>query len=262
MTPNVRSRLLVCAPALALPVVLACGGGNAQVEAPPPPPSEVKVQAIDPAKWPKDDKSMCDWKGKPELEITETSGPGALRPNVRRVYKIVGEGDGRRKSIVCREMDTNLDGIKDVVRLFNAKGEPVHEEADSNYDGKIDVWVTFVNGRLTEEDLDTNYNGKIDVWKSYVEGELSRIRRDTNGDGKPDVWEIYDHGKLERVGVDSDPDGHVDRWDRDVVALHADEEANLKAQNAANAAKDGGASDAGPPSDGGAKAKKPTRSKK
>jgi hypothetical protein len=243
--------------------LLSCGG-SAHVDVAAQPPETTKVQIADPSKWPKDDRTMCKWRGKTDVEVSETAGPGALKPNVRRVYKTYGEGDTRHKALICREMDTNLDGIKDIVRTFNEKGESVHEEADSNFDGKIDVWVSFVNGRLSEEDLDTNFDGRIDVWKNYVDGELSRVRRDTNGDGKPDVWEIYVKGKLDRMGVDTDIDGHVDRWDRDVAALRAEQEAEIKARRASEAA-----SDAGPPSDGGpspdgaaAKPKKATRTKK
>ena len=138
---------------------LSCGGAPA----PGTPSGSSKVSVADPSKWPTDDHSMCDWKNKPELEVSETAGPGALRPNVRRVYKTFGEGDTRHKSIVCREVDTNLDGLKDVVRTFNPKGEALHEEADRNFDGKIDVWVSFVNGRMSEEDIDSNFDGKIDI---------------------------------------------------------------------------------------------------
>ena len=80
--------------------------------------------------------------------LARRSGPGALKPNVRRVYKIFGEGENRHKTLACREIDTNLDGIKDVVRTFNQKGEALHEEADRDYDGKVDVWLNFVDGRL------------------------------------------------------------------------------------------------------------------
>src|SRR5947207_9848400 len=74
----------------------------------------------DQSKWPSDDRSMCEWRNRPELEVSETAGPGAIRPNVRRVYKMIGEGDMRHKVLVCREIDTNLDGVKDTVRNFNA----------------------------------------------------------------------------------------------------------------------------------------------
>lgn len=240
---------------------LSCGGSSAPGTTPS---GSSKVAVADPSKWPADDRSMCDWKNKPELEVSETAGPGALRPNVRRVYKTFGEGDTRHKSIVCREVDTNLDGLKDVVRTFNAKGEALHEEADRNFDGKIDVWVSFVNGRMSEEDIDSNFDGKIDVWKRYVDGDLVQIKRDTNGDGKPDVWEAYIKGKLDRMGVDTNMDGHVDRWDRDVVAQRAADEAEIKARGAMTAADAGAPVDPTAAPDGGAapKPKKAARSKK
>jgi hypothetical protein len=216
----------------------------------------------DPSKWPANDHSMCDWKGKRDLEVSESAGPGALKPNVRRVFKVIGEGDNRHKSIICREIDTNLDGIKDVVRTYNAKGEAVHEEADTNYDGKLDTWVSFVNGRISEEDLDTDYDGKVDVWKFYLDGALSRIKRDTNHDGKPDVWEIYVNGKLDRVGVDLGFDGHVDRWDRDTILQHEAEEAEMKARAVATAGDAGAASTGGPDSGALPKPKAAVRSKK
>jgi len=227
---------------MALFVALALGsscGGN-------PAPKESKSApggSKDPSNWPKDDRTMCDWKNKPELEVAETAGPGALKPNVRRVFKTFGEGEARHKSLVCREIDTNLDGIKDIVRTFNAKGEAQREEADTDYDGKVDVWLTFVDGRLAEEDVDTNHDGRPDEWKYYLNGELSRIKRDRNFDGKPDVWEIYTKGRLERMGVDESFDGHVDRWDRDDILRQEEEEAERKAREAQGSAPT--ASDAG-----------------
>jgi hypothetical protein len=173
---------------------------------------------------------MCDWRNKPELEVSETAGPGSLKPNVRRVYKVVGEAEARHKTLVCREIDTNLDGIKDVVRTFNQKSEALHEESDRNFDGRMDVWINFVNGRMAQEDIDTNLDGKPDLWKFYVDGQLQRIRRDRNFDGKPDVWEIYAKGRLERMGMDETYDGHVDRWERDEQLKYEAETAERKAR--------------------------------
>lgn len=162
-----------------------------------------------------DDQAKCEWKGREDREMSETTGPGALLPNVRRVYQVVGTGEDRRKVIVCREIDTNLDGYKDVVRTFNDKGEALHEEADSNYDGKLDTWITFANGRIAKEALDGDGDGQPEEWKYYAGGTLSRAERDTNKDSKPDIYEFYVKGRVERIGVDVDFDGHVDRWDHD-----------------------------------------------
>jgi hypothetical protein len=205
-------------------VLLAgCGG-------PPTAAQSAPGGSNDPGRWPADDRSLCDgmvhWKSNPQLEVSETTGPGSIKPNVRRVYKVVGERDDRHQVLMCREIDTNLDGLKDVVRTFNDKGEPLHEEADANYDGKIDDWINFADGRIAEEDIDSTLSaGRPNVWKFYLDGQLSRIRRNTHcPSGKPDTWEIYFKNRLERVGNDISCDGHIDRWDRD-AQLMAQEEA-------------------------------------
>lgn len=205
---------------------VACGGGGG------PRPTAATVApggSRDARKWPADDRSLCQmfvhWKNNPQLEVSETAGPGSFRPNVRRVYKVIGEHDDRHSVLICRELDTNLDGLKDVVRTFNEQGEPLHEEADTNYDGKIDDWVNFAGGRIEEEDMDTTLSlGRPNLWKFYVNGELSRVRRNTHcASGKADTWEIYYKNKLERVGNDVSCDGHVDRWDRDSQIMAQEE---------------------------------------
>jgi hypothetical protein len=209
--------------AVGLAVLASCGAPKPAVR--PGPGGSADAQT-----WPADDRSLCQvfvhWRNNPKLEVSETVGPGSFRPNVRRVYKVIGERDDRHSVLICREIDTNLDGIKDVVRTFNEKGEPLHEEADTNFDGRIDDWVNFADGRIVEEDMDTTFaRGRPNVWKFYVNGEISRIRRNTHcPSGKADTWEIYFKSRLERVGSDSSCDGHVSRWDRD-AQLMAQEEA-------------------------------------
>lgn len=171
-----------------------------------------------------DDQSRCDFKGRADREVIESNGPGARIPNVRRVFGLLGEGEDRRKVLFCREIDTNLDGAKDVVRTYNDKGDAVEEQADSDYNGKVDTWIRFGSGRIAKVEIDRNGDGRPDETKYYVKGKLSRVQRDNNFDGKPDVWEVYADGTLERMGVDLDFDGHVDRWDRDEVAHRAAEE--------------------------------------
>jgi hypothetical protein len=162
-----------------------------------------------------DDRSMCPYKGQKDVEVTETAGPGAVQPNVRRVYRVFGEGTDRRRIPTCREIDTNLDGYKDVVRLFNDEGQVKKEMADVNYDGKLDTWTLYAQGRVAEVHIDRNHDGAPDEWKIYNEGKLTRARRDTDFNKKPDVWEMYSQGRLERMGVDLDGDERVDRWDHD-----------------------------------------------
>lgn len=221
----------------------ACGGGS------PPPASQAAAEGrarnVGDAGF--DDQSRCDYKGRPDREAAETAGPGAVQPNVRRVYQMVGSGESMHKVIICREIDTNLDGIKDIVRTYNEKGESLHEEADANYDGRIDTWITFSGGRIAKEEIDTDFNGTPDVWKYYVGGQLSRIQRDTNHDGRPDRWEFYTDGTLERVGVDLDFDGHVDRWDHDEIARLAAEAKERGSDQGAKSTGGAGVGDGGAP---------------
>ena len=195
-----------------------------------------------------DDRSRCDYKGRTDREVVESLGPGAKTANIRRVYGIVGDGEDRHRVLLCREVDTNLDGVKDVVRTYTDKGDALNEVADTNFDGKIDTWITFTKGRVSKLREDHNGDGQDDETRFYVNGVLSRAQIDTNYDGKPDIWEIYDDGKLERRGVDLDFDGHVDRWDRDEIALREIEAKDAAADKAAaDAAKaDAGAGGSGP----------------
>ncbi len=192
-----------------------------------------------------DDRSRCDYKGRGDREVVESLGPSAKTANIRRVYGIVGEGEDRHRVLLCREVDTNLDGVKDVVRTYTDKGEALNEVADTNFDGKMDTWITFAKGRVAKLRLDHNGDGQDDETRFYTAGQLSRAQIDTNYDGKPDVWEIYDDGKLERRGVDLDFDGHVDRWDRDEIALREVEQKDQAAEAAATAASGGAGTNAG-----------------
>lgn len=232
-------------PALALALVLgagaavtlsACGGRTKNPNGPIAVQEKGRAVSVSNAAG-IDDQGKCDYKGRDDREVSETAGPGAILPNVRRVYQIVGTGEDRRKVLACREVDTNLDGVKDVVRTFNEKGEAITEQADANYDGKIDTWITFAGGRISKVVLDEDFDGQPEIWKFYVGGQLSRVQRDTNKDGKPDVWEFYTKGRLERMGVDLDFDGAVDRWDHDEFARRTAEAAEKAEERSTGGAR-------------------------
>lgn len=238
---KLRTCLAIAAP-VALLAFVACGGGERTAGLSFGTPTA--AQRVPPGG---DDQSRCDFKGRADREVSESAGPGSVTPNVRRVFQLVGTGDDRHKVLVCREADTNLDGLKDTVRYYNEKGEALREESDTNFDGKIDDWTIFAQGRISKETFDRDFDGQPDEWKFFVGGQLSRVQRDTNRDGKPDRWEFYANGALERIGVDLDFDGHVDRWDHDEVARQQ-AEAAAKAQQKADAGAPATASTAAPAS--------------
>jgi hypothetical protein len=229
-TPHSVDRWLASA-ALAFGVALsvwACGGSET------PGPKAVQQSDARPSGITADDRSRCEFKGRSDREATESAGPGSVTQNIRRVYALLGEGEERKRVLICREVDTNLDGVKDVVRTYNERSEALNEIADTDFNGRIDTWVTFSRGKIVKIAVDTTGNGKVDETRVYMNGKLSRVQIDSNDDGKADVWEIYDEGKLQRQGVDLDQDGRVDRWNRDEIALR---EINERERREAEAAE-------------------------
>jgi len=160
----------------------------------------------------------------PGYEVTEYDTSGDNTPDVRKLFKTMGEGTLARLVLVCREADLNGDRRKDVVRLYSDEGRPLREEADRDFDGTIDEVTHFTNGRISLREVDTSGNGTIDT-KIFYEGGLPvRAERDmkersTVATWQPDRWEYYEEGHTVRVGTDLNGDGKVDRWDRDEARL-------------------------------------------
>jgi hypothetical protein len=160
----------------------------------------------------------------PGYEVSEYDTSGDNTPDVRKLFKTMGEGTLARLVLVCREADLNGDRRKDIVRLYNDEGRPTREEADRDFDGSIDEVIHFTNGRITLREVDTSGNGMIDTRIFYEAGLPVRAERDMKGRStmatwQPDRWEYFDQGHTVRVGTDLDGDGKVDRWDRDESRL-------------------------------------------
>jgi hypothetical protein len=180
------------------------------------------------------DAGRCIPEG-PGYEVSEYDTSGDNTPDVRKLFKTMGEGSLSRLVLVCREADLNGDRRKDIVRLYNDEGRPIREEADRDFDGQIDEVTHFTNGRVTLREVDTSGNGTIDTKIFYEAGTPVRAERDMKGrstvaEWQPDRWEYYDEGRTVRVGTDINGDGKVDRWDRDEARLR---NSALAAENAA-----------------------------
>lgn len=191
------------------------------------------------------DQSRCDYKGRQDRVVLVTAGPGAAYPNIRRVYAVgTNRLDGRR-ILRCREVDTNLDGVSDLIRVYDDQGEPLNEQADANYDGRMDTQVTFSRRVVAKVEVDRNGDGNADEFRTYARGKLSRLQLDSNFDGVRDTWQVYEDGKVKRIGVDLNGDERVDRWFRDEEQRRAEllrEKAELEAAEAAAAAEAGNGS--------------------
>jgi hypothetical protein len=166
---------------------------------------------------------ICDSKDD-HHEVSEYDTSGDDRPDVRKVFLRVGEGALARLVLVCRESDLNADGRKDVVRYYNDEGRPLREEADRNFDGKMDELTFFQEGQILRQEFDTQGDGKVDTKVFFDAGKPLRAERDlttrsTPDRWQPDRWEYYEEGRVVRMGTDLDGDGKVDRWDRDSSML-------------------------------------------
>ncbi len=185
--------------------VSGCGAETVQQEEPKLPKTGVAAGA---------ELSKCVYKDRNDRTFAITRGPGSRHANVLRVFEVAVDKKQARRVLRCRQVDTNLDGIRDVIRTYNDDGEPALEQADTDYDGRIDTWVRFSRGKVLRTELDRNRDGKPDEFRVYTGGKLSRIQRDTDFNGRLDTWEVYDGERLHRVGVDVDGDERVDRWYR------------------------------------------------
>lgn len=182
------------------------------------------------------DAGRCNREGR-EVVDQDTDGDGA--GDVRKVYvRVTRPGGQALQVMVCREIDLNHDGVKDVVRYYNDEGRPLREEADRDFDGRVDSVNFFENGAVVRREIDGNHDGRVDGWTFLERGVPTRGERDVNGDGRKDHWEYYENGRVVRVGEDLDGDGRVDRWFRNAAAQAADD------SRPNQAASDGGVTEA------------------
>lgn len=211
MSGNTKAGLLTMGAMLALAV--GCGGSQAQRPARTRASGIARSTAVD-------DNGRCDTEGA-DREVSEYDTSGDQRPDVRRVFRRVGDAATARLVLACRESDLNADGTKDVVRYYNDEGRPLREEADRNFDGHMDTVTYFQDGRIVRVESDENGDGQIDSKVFFDDdGSPSRTERDTAGrstatNWHPDRWEYFEQGRIVRLGIDIDGDGRVDRWDRD-----------------------------------------------
>lgn len=178
-----------------------------------------RSRAMEGSTRPEDDQGRCD-TNQPDREVSEMDTSGDSYPDIRRVYRRVGNPPLIRLILACREADLNGDGIKDVVRYYSDEGRPLREEADRNFDGTMDIITFYQDGRIIRVEQDNNADGRVDTKLFYEDGEVVRTERDLAGRSSasnwhPDRWEYFEDGQMVRMGTDLDGDGAVDRWDRD-----------------------------------------------
>ncbi|UJR81181.1 hypothetical protein [Sandaracinus amylolyticus] len=209
------ARFVVIAAAIAGIVVAGCGGGNESTQR----TRRARASSASGSAT-AEDGGRCDVSGT-DREVSEYDTSGDSRPDVRRVFRRVGDPPITRLVLSCRESDLNGDGTKDVVRYYNDEGRPLREEADRNFDGQMDTITVYQDGRVVRTEIDQSGDGRVDT-KIFYDDEGAAIRterdlagRSTGDTWRPDRWEYFENGRMVRMGTDVDGDGRVDRWDRD-----------------------------------------------
>jgi hypothetical protein len=80
------------------------------------------------------------------------------------------------------ERDTDSDGFFDL-RIIYDKGQIVAQEADTNGDRLVDVWVRFQNGAQVEQLEDQKYQGKVTARYIFKDGQV--VGQEQVADGEP-----------------------------------------------------------------------------
>ena len=154
--------------------------------------------------------------------MTDKASVTITSPKAGRIAALFGKAGEVVKVhsvLVCREVDLNHDGSKDVFRFYNDEGRTLREEEDRDFDGRIDVITYFEGGDVVRREFDTNTDGMVDMRLYFRDHRAFRAERELQADSSPDFhadyWEFYDtHGNVVRIGWDYDHDGRADRWDR------------------------------------------------
>ncbi len=217
MTGSMR---MIGAPWVAL-LMVGCGGSQKQVEAAQTVESVERATPLSGLTAPirKLKLSRCD-AIRENRELKEYDTNNDMINDVRKVFILAGAAPAVRRILICREADIDHDMRKDVIRYYDDEGRAEQEEADRDFDGKIDSVTFFEDGAIAREEADLNRDGWVDIRTYYEDGHVIRTERDLarrsrGGKWKPDRWEYFEEGRLVRMGSDLDGDGKVDRWDRD-----------------------------------------------
>lgn len=100
----------------------------------------------------------------------------------------VTTGEGSIKSYA----DTTGDGRYDYIQEYDEAGMKKYEALDFNGDGLIDDHYFYSRDILLRREIDTNYDGRVDVWVYLKEGiYVERYQRDTDFDGVVDKEKIF-----------------------------------------------------------------------
>jgi hypothetical protein len=110
--------------------------------------------------------------------------------------------------------DINGDGVPDLWIYYSPlrSSEIVRQEEASHFDGRVDTWSYFKDGRLVRREVDTKGKGLADTVYYYENDKIAREERDDHGNGDVSFRAIYQNGRRAKIEEDTSRRGKIDHW--------------------------------------------------
>jgi gas vesicle protein len=110
--------------------------------------------------------------------------------------------------------DLNSDGVPDLWIYYSPlePSEIVRQEEASRWDGRVDTWSYFKDGKLVRREVNTKGKGAADTVYYYENDKIVREERDENGTGHVSFRAIYQNGRRAKIEEDTNGAGKTDHW--------------------------------------------------
>jgi hypothetical protein len=133
-----------------------------------------------------------------------------FKTNILIIFFVLGAAAPGWTAVTYEDRDDDGDGYKES-RVYSDNNEIVKVLVDSNKDKKYDSTFYFKKGVPNSAERDTNFDGKIDMWIQYDKnGEAIIVATDKHPDGKPDYWRFLKKGSIFKREFDRNFDGKAD----------------------------------------------------
>jgi hypothetical protein len=110
--------------------------------------------------------------------------------------------------------DINGDGVPDLWTYYSPlnPSEIVRQEEATRWDGRVDNWSYFRDGKLVRREVDTKGKGTADLVYYYDNDKIVKEERDENGTGYVSFRAIYQNGRRAKIEEDTSGVGKTDHW--------------------------------------------------
>jgi hypothetical protein len=110
--------------------------------------------------------------------------------------------------------DINGDGVPDLWTYHSPlnPSEIVRQEEATRWDGRVDNWSYFRDGKLVRREVDTKGKGTADLVYYYDNDKIVKEERDENGTGYVSFRAIYQNGRRAKIEEDTSGVGKTDHW--------------------------------------------------